>query len=166
VTNDDRLTWGFIIDVLDVMERHGYHRGDHEHTGQAIGLIGDVARIYEGTLHAPLGGYVVVPSPEPTAPQPPSQPAVIVSADQVKTLLAALDDAAESNRDRAEACSDCAGQSCITCERRLHTADLYDQLAGQMTQAPDASTIRHRMPGHTAPDAGELHSAANPEAGQ
>ena len=47
MTSDDRLTWGFITDVLDVLERHGYHRGDHEHTGHAIGLISDVARIDE-----------------------------------------------------------------------------------------------------------------------
>ncbi len=45
MTSDDRLTWGFITDVLDVMERHGYHRGDNEHTGQAIGLIRHVAHI-------------------------------------------------------------------------------------------------------------------------
>ena len=40
------------------MERHGYRRSDNQHTGQAIGLIRDVARIYEGTLDAPPGGYV------------------------------------------------------------------------------------------------------------
>ena len=55
MTSDDRLTWDFIREVLDVIERHGYHRGDNARTGQAIGLIGDVARIYEGTLDAPPG---------------------------------------------------------------------------------------------------------------
>ena len=80
---DERLTWGFIIEVLDVLERHGYRRSDSEHTGQAIGLIRHVARIYEGTLDAPAGGHVVVPSSPPTAPQPPGPPgqdAVVVSA--------------------------------------------------------------------------------------
>ena len=67
MTGDDRLTWDFITDVLDVLERHGYHRADNEHTGQAIGLIRDVARIYEGTLDAPRGGYVVVPSSQPSS---------------------------------------------------------------------------------------------------
>jgi ferredoxin len=165
MTNDDRLTWGFITDVLDVMERHGYHHGDHEHSGQAIGLIRDVALIYEGTLDAPRGGYVVVPSSQPTAPQPPGQPAVIVPADQVKTLLTALDDAAEYRRDRAEACSDCAGQSCTTCEWRLQTAGAYDQLAEQVTQAASASATGNACP-TTAPGTGEPHSAADPEAGQ
>ena len=164
--DDDRLTWGFITDVLDVMERHGYHRGDNEHTGQAIGLIRDVARIYEGTLDAPRGGYVVVPSSQPTAPQPPGQPAVIVPADQVKTLLAALDDAAEYKRDRAETCADCADQSCTTCQWRLQTADTYDQLAEQMVRAAEASATRPRAPGHGAPDTDGPHAAADREAGQ
>ena len=39
MADDQRLTWGFIIEVLDVLERHGYRRSDSEHTGQAIGLI-------------------------------------------------------------------------------------------------------------------------------
>ena len=73
--DDERFTWGFILEVLDVMERHGYRRSDNQHTGQALGLIRDVARIYEGTLDAPRGGYVVVPSSQPTAPQPPARPA-------------------------------------------------------------------------------------------
>jgi hypothetical protein len=103
MTDDDHLTWGFILEVLDIMERRGYRRKDNEHAGQAIGLIGDVARIYEGTLDAPRGGYVVVPSSRPVAPQTPGPPAVIVSAAEVKTLLAALDEAAEYKRDRAEA---------------------------------------------------------------
>ena len=142
MTGDDRLTWGFITDVLHVMERHGYHRGDSEHTGQAIGLIRHLARIYEGTLDAPVGGYVVVASAPPTAPQPPGpagQDAVIVSAGEVTTLLAALDDAAEYKRDRAETCADCADQSCTTCQWRLQAADTYDQLVGRMIHTAEAS---------------------------
>jgi hypothetical protein len=164
--DDGRLTWGFIIDVLDVMERHGYHRGDHEHTSQAIGLIGDVARIYEGTLDAPSGGYVVVPSSQPTTPQPPSRPRIIVAAGEVKTLLAALDDAAEYKRDRAETCADCTGQSCTTCEWRLQTAGAYDQLADQMIQAAEVSIVRQRAPDHAAPPSSGPHMTADKEAGQ
>ena len=146
MADDERFTWGFILEVLDVMERHGYRRSDYEHTGQAIGLIRDVARIYDGTLTAPPGGYVVVPSSQPAAAQPPGPPAVIVSAAEVKTLLAALDEAAEYKRDRAETCADCTGQSCTTCQWRLQAADAYDQLYGQMTQAAEASTARQRRP--------------------
>jgi hypothetical protein len=166
MTGDDRLTWGFITDVLDVMERHGYHRGDNEHTGQAIGLIRDTARIYEGTLDAPVGGYVVVPSSQPAEAQPPGPPAVIVSAAEVKTLLAALDEAAEYKRDRAETCADCADQSCTTCQWRLQAADAYDQLAGQMTQAAEASNARHRAPGRAAPPSAGPQAAPDKEAGQ
>ena len=100
MTGRERLNWVFIFEVFDVLERHGYRRSDTEHTGQAIGLIRDVARIYEGTRDAPRGGYVAVPSSPPTVPQPPGQGAVIVSAVEAKTLLAALDDAAEDKRDR------------------------------------------------------------------
>jgi hypothetical protein len=164
--DDDRFTWGFILDVFDVMERHGYRPSDNQHTGQALGLIRDVARIYEGTLDAPLDGYVVVPSSRPTEAQPPGPPAVIVYADEVKTLLAALDEAAEYKRDRAETCTDCANQSCTTCEWRLQIADVYDQMAAQMIQAAEASAARQRAHGHPAPASDGPHATADPEAGQ
>jgi len=166
MADDERLTWGFILEVLDVMERHGYRRRDSEHTGQAIGLIRHLARIYEGTLDAPPGGYVVVPSSPPTAPQPPGPDAVFVSAGEVKTLLAALDDAAEYKRDRAETCADCTDQSCTTCQWRLQAADTYDQLAGQMIHATEASATRQHAPGHPAPPSVGPHAAAGKEAGQ
>ncbi len=169
MADDQRLTWGFILEVLDVLERHGYRRSDSEHTGQAIGLIRHVARIYEGTLDAPVGSYVVVPSPQPTAPQPvgpPGQDAVIVSADQVKTLLTALDDAAEYKRDRAGACAGCADQSCTTCQSRLQAAEAYDQMAGRMIHATETSAARQRAPGHPAPPAAGPHAAAGKEASQ
>ena len=163
MVGDERLTWGFILEVLYVMERHGYRRRDNEHADQAIGLIGDMARIYEGTLDAPCGGYVVVPSSRPPAPQPPGAPTIIVSAAEVKTLLAALDEAADYKRDRAETCADCADQSCTTCQWRLQAADAYDQLAGQMTQAAEASTARHRAPEPRG--ASQRRSAGGPRQG-
>jgi len=166
MADDQRLTWGFIIEVLDVLERHGYRRRDSEHTGQAIGLIRHVARIYEGTLDAPRSGYVVVPSSAPTAPQPPGSDAVVVSAAEVKTLLAALDDAAEYKRDRAETCADCADHSCITCQWRLQTAETYDQMAAEMIHAAEASAARQRAPEHAEPPGTDPHAATDKEAGQ
>ena len=96
--------------------------------------------------------------------QPPGPPAVIVSASQVKTLLAALDEAAEYKRDRAATCADCADQSCTTCQRRLQAADAYDQMAAQMTVTAEASAMRQhgRLRGACS---GGPHAAANPEAG-
>ena len=169
MTDDERFTWGFILEVLDVMERHGYRPSDNQYTGQAIALIRDVAHIYEGTLDAPRGGYVVVPSSQPTAPQPPGPPdqgAVTVSADEVKTLLAALDDAAEYTRDRAASCAECAGQSCTTCQWRRQAAEAYDQMTGQMIHAAGASAARQHPAGHAAPPSASPHAAAGPEAGQ
>jgi ferredoxin len=169
MTGDDRLTTGLILDVLDVLERHGYHRSDSEHTGQAVGLIRQVARIYQGTLDAPPGGSVVVPSSPPSAPQPPGPPgqdAVLISADEVTTLLAALDDAAEYKRDRAATCAGCAGQSCTTCQWRLQAADTYDQLAAQMIRAAEASAARQHAPGHSAPPSVGPPAAAHKKVGQ
>jgi hypothetical protein len=112
-------------------------------------------------------GYVVVPSSRPTAPQrpgPPGPAAVTVQADQVKTLLAALDEAAEL-RGRAETCAYCADQSCTTCQLRLQAADAYDKVAGEMIQAAEAAA-RQRAPDHPAPDASGPPAAADREAGQ
>jgi hypothetical protein len=50
VTRDDaRFTWGLVIEVLDVLERHGYRKGDDQHTGRAIGMLADLAATYEQT---------------------------------------------------------------------------------------------------------------------
>jgi len=168
MVNDERLTWGFILEVLDVLERHGYRRSDSEHTSQAIGLIRHVARIYEGTLDALADGYVVMPSSPSAAPQPPGSAGtddVIVSAAEVKTLPAALDEAAECKRDRAGTCAECMDQSCTACQWRLQAADTYDQLASQMIHAAEASAARQRAPGDAAPPAAGPH-AAEKEAGQ
>ena len=75
MTSDNRMTWGLILDVLDVLERHGYRQHDHQHTGQAFGVIGDLARIYEGTRDAPYGTYPhdAQPSPDPEPGQPAQQ---------------------------------------------------------------------------------------------
>ena len=64
--SDDRMDLDLFIDVLDVLERHGYARRDDQHTGRAIGLIGDLARIYEGTQDHPAGPTISqAPSPPP-----------------------------------------------------------------------------------------------------
>ena len=52
--SDHRIGLDLFTDVLDVLHRHGFARGDDEHAGRAIFLIGDLARIYEGTQDHPL----------------------------------------------------------------------------------------------------------------
>jgi hypothetical protein len=166
MTSDYRITSDFIHDILDALERHGYTCSDDLHASRAIELIGDLAHIYEGTQDAPPSGYVAVPSPQPIAPQPPGPPgqdAVLILAGQVKTLLAALDDAAEYKRDRAETCAD---QSCTTGQWRLQAAEAYDQMADRMIHAAEASAAQQRARTHTAPPSTGPRAAADKEAGQ
>ena len=152
---DHRMGVRLITEVLDVLERHGYARGDNEHAGRAIFLIRDLAHIYEGSQDHPFGPTINQPPPEPATPAPAAQ----VPISEVKNLLIALDIAADHNRDRAELCADCADQSCPTCELRLREAQAYDRLYVQLDQQPDASaTASHPEPA--------AQPAADREAGQ
>ena len=38
MSGDRRHNWGLIIDVLNVLEQHGYRQADDQHTGRAVGL--------------------------------------------------------------------------------------------------------------------------------
>jgi len=118
-----------------------------------------------GGLQAPLAGGAGLAGAV-GARLGPVQDAVIVSAAEVKTLLAALDDAAEYKRDRAETCADCVGQSCTTCQWRLQAAAVYDQMAGRIIHAAEAFAARQRAPGHAAPPSSGPHAVADKEAGQ
>ena len=93
-------------------------------------------------------------------PEPYGQLAV-VSADQVKTLLAALDDAAEYKRNRAETCADCADQSCTTCQWRLQAAKAYDQAAAQLVHAAETSAVRECAAHHPPPPSTGPHAATD-----
>jgi hypothetical protein len=157
---DQRLNPHLIHDVLDVLDRHGYARADDEHTGRAILLISDLAHIYEGAQDHPFGPYINQASPtrtEPAPAEPAAQDAVTVPTDEVKTLLAALDVAADHKRDRVAACADCTSQSCPTCQSRLQNARAYDRLAAHLIQSAEASA---------AAAASQLEPAADREAGQ
>jgi hypothetical protein len=154
---DQRLTPDLIHDILGVLDRHGYTRADDEHTGRAVLLIGDLAHIYEGAQDHPFGPYTEVsPSRTEPAPEPAAQDTATVPAGEVKTLLAALDIAADYKRDRAAACADCTSQTCPTCQSRLQHARAYDRLAAHLIQSTEASA---------AATASQLESADR-EAGQ
>ena len=43
---DHRMNLDLITDMFGLLDRHGYTRSDNEHTGRAILLLGDLARIY------------------------------------------------------------------------------------------------------------------------
>jgi len=130
--SDHRIGLDLFNDVLDVLDRHGFARGDDEHAGRAIFLIGDLARIYEGTQDHPFGPSInPAPSPQmaPEPPGPDRRDAVAVPVSDLKAVLLALDTAADDLRDQAEMCTHCPDQSCPACQSRLRDAHAYDQLA-------------------------------------
>ncbi len=160
----NRMNPDLITDIFSVLDRHGYARSDDEHTARAIVLISDLAHIYEGSQDHPFGPCIgeIPPrtEPEPLTPAgqdavlaPAGQDAVLVPAGEVKNLLVALDIAADYQRDRAELCADCTGQTCPACESRLRDAQAYDHLSAQLIQSAEASsaaTARHPEPGPAA----------------
>ena len=100
-----------------------------------------------------------------TSHEPHGPGTVTVPVGQVGILLAALGEAAESRRDQAAMCADCADQSCATCQWRLETANAYDHIADEMIQAAETSATQP-VSSHAAPASGGQHSAADREAGQ
>ena len=86
---DHRMNLDLITDMFGLLDRHGYTRGDNEHTGRAILLLGDLARIYEGSQDHPFGPYIgeIPPRPEPVPPEPARRDAVTVPTGEVKTLI-------------------------------------------------------------------------------
>jgi hypothetical protein len=167
MTSDGRLASGLILDVLDVLERHGYHPYDNRHTGQAIGAILDLAYVYDGTRDT---SYLNHASPGPHTEPGPSDPdaddAVILTGAEVRTVVTALDIAADHNHGRAGACADCADQTCPACQARLRDAQAYDQMAAQMLQAAEATPAAHHGQAEPTRPARPSGLAAGKEAGQ
>jgi hypothetical protein len=165
MTDDARMTWGFIFEILDVLDRHGYRRSDSQHTGQAFGLLSDLTRTYEGAIDVPRDAYAVIPAPAQAAPKPPDHAdhdAVVLSAAEVKTVVAALDEAALYKRDRVAMCADCADQSCGTCQWRLQAAIAYDRLTTRLLDTaavPPADIGRPPGPEHTSGSSAQPHQA-------
>jgi len=154
---DHRIDVNLFADVLDVLDRHGFARGDIEHQGRAIFLIRDLARTYEGTQDHPVepssSQAPSPPPPEPPGPEPgPSVPeddldAVTLTHAEVRTVLTSLDLAADWKRDRAGRCAGCPDQSCYACLLRLQDARTYDQLAVQLLHDEQATRDARRQPG-------------------
>ena len=138
MTSDHRVTPGLIHDILDALERHGYYRSDDLHADRAIGLIGDLAGIYEGTQDHPAYPFMVPPS-LPAYPGPSRDGAVTLTRDDAITVFAAADIAADDKRYRVEMCPDCADRSCPDCQTHLHDIRAFDQMADRMLQAAQAA---------------------------
>jgi hypothetical protein len=164
---DHRIGLNLFTDVLDVLHRHGFTRGDDEHAGRAIFLIGDLARIYEGTQDHPYGPSIhqtLYPQLPPEPPGQDSRDAVILPASDRKTVLTALDIAADDIRDRAEMCTDCPDQSCYACQTRLHDAQVCDQLADRLLHG--AALAAEQSQGERVGPLRHAGPAAGKEAGQ
>lgn len=135
MNGDKPLTYGLIIDVLDVLERHGYHEYDKQHTGNAVLLISDLTRAHTGRDTSP-----------DQVPRRPAPDAVLLTGTDTGTVMAALDLAADYKRDRAETCADCADRSCPACVSRLQDAQTYDRIAARMLRTAQTPDPGHREP--------------------
>jgi hypothetical protein len=164
MTSDHRITPGLITDVLDALDRHGYSRSDELHADRAIGLIGDLARIWEGTQDHPATAYpTAMPPSPPASPVPSCHDAVTFTRADASTVFAALDIAADGKRYRVQMCPDCPDQSCPACQTHLRDARAFDQMADRMLQVAQAAPAASAsQPG---PDRG-AQPAADREAGQ
>jgi hypothetical protein len=151
MTTGPRVTPGLIHDIVDALERHGYYRSDDLHADRAIGLIGDLAGIYEGTQD------------HPAYPGPGRQEVITLTRDDASTVFAAAEIAADDKRYRVEMCPDCPDRSCPDCQTHLRDAQAFDQVADRTLRAAQAA------PAATASQPGpdrRPQPAADREAGQ
>ena len=147
MTSDDRPTGNLFLDIVGVLERHGYRRsGGNYQIEQVIRAVSDLTRTYEGTEAAP--------------------DAVVVSGAEAITVFAALEIAADDKRYRVEMCPDCPDQSCPACQTNLRDARAFDQMADRMLQAARTASDAHH--GHAEPSdpPRQPSLAADKEAGQ
>jgi hypothetical protein len=151
MTSDHWVTPGLVDDILDALERHGYYRSDDLHADRAIGLIGDLAGIYEGTQD------------HPAYPGSSRHDTITLTRADASTIFAAADIAADDKRYRVQMCPDCPDRSCPDCQTDLHDAQAFDQMADRMLRAAQAA------PAATASKPGPdrwSQPAADREAGQ
>ena len=174
MSSGTRHNWGLVIDVLEVLEQHGYHQADDQHTGRAVGLVGDLARIYEGTQEAPAVAETVSAPRQRQPGQERQMPVATASAEAIvgtgmHTILAALSDASDYKRDRAEVCADCADQSCVTCQHRLDAARGYESLSVRLMRAMESAVAEKSSAQHAdgvPRNRLQATAAADREAGQ
>ena len=131
-----------IIDILDVLERHGYTRSDDRAHRPGHRLI----TTSPASTKAPR---TTRSAPDPAAPPLADEPgppgaskqitAAVLTRRRGQHRLAALDIAADYKRDRAATCADCPDQSCPACQSRLQRRPAYDQHG-----RPDAPDRRGR----------------------
>ena len=163
MTSDHRVTPGLIHDILDALERHGYYRSDDLHADRAIGLIGDLAGIYEGTQDHPAYRLSRCrrrrpPTPDPAATTPSPSPAPTPAPCSPRWISPPTTSATASR------CAPTAPTSpAPTARPTSATSEAFDQMADRMLQAAQAA------PAATASQPGpdrRSQPAADREAGQ
>ena len=145
MTSDHRVTPGLIHDILDALERHGYYRSDDLHADRAIGLIGDLARIYEGTQDHPATAYHVPPPPPaypgPAATTPSPSPAPTPAPCSPRWISPPTTSATASR------CAPTAPTSpAPTARPTSATPEAFDQMADRMLQAAQAAPAASSQP--------------------
>jgi hypothetical protein len=135
-------------------------------TGRAIFLIGDLARIYEGSQDHPFGPTANQAPSLPAPPEGPGRSAVTFQASELKAVRVTLDIAADYQRGRALMCTGWPDQSRRTCQARLDDAQAYSQIADRLLQVAEVTPAAHH--GHAEPPGPPRQAglAADEEAGQ
>lgn len=141
---DTRFGWPVILDLLDVLERAGYKRGDGVHTARAVALLWDAARVYAGELDEPeavpavrtvIRGLEKAEAARAAAAVPA---AVTLGAAQYEVVARALADAETFLRERAgTSCEACVTGPAGACPQHLDDlddADEYRQAADEIAQ--------------------------------
>ena len=171
MTRDQRMSWDPIFEVFDVLERYGYHERDDQHGGQAVGMIFDLTRVYEGTHDVPYGTYLGAIRPSPQVGRGHAIPeadrdGAVLSGTDVSTVMAALDTAEGYELDRAAECADCLDQSCATCQSRLQAATAYHNLGARIFDPTRAASTSGPEPGNPRIPPAQAHHIVDKEAGQ
>ena len=173
MTTDNRMTWGLIIDVLDLLERHGYHQHDTSTPARPSASSIDLTRVYEGDRDAPHGTHLdqAPPSPpsEPRRPDRQADPgAFVLTGTDISTVLTALHMAADDKRDRAETCADCPDLSCPACQSPspgrpgLRPADRPDTPASRGPGCSPRSPRARQLPPLPGPDRSRSRNRGRP----
>ena len=144
MTSDHRVTPGLIHDILDALERHGYYRSDDLHADRAIGLIGDLACIYEGTQDHPPRLPITCrrpPTPDPAATTPSPSPAPTPAPCSPRRISPPTTSATASR------CAPTAPTSpAPTARPTSATPQAFDQMADRMLRAAQAAPAASSQP--------------------
>jgi hypothetical protein len=163
----------------DALNASLYHqRGRPQNTGETVTAV-NLADVTAALSGIELGAYdkCII---EWLARWEPSTVAVVcglirrarasgLEPADVRTILTALDEAADYRRDRAANCADCDDQSCGTCEYRLRSARGYDSAAVRLLAVGQRD--RQAPPDQPAPDGlpqvdGQHQAGPDSEAGR